>query len=419
LRTQLLLGDVRAEQLDVATPVRQEEVVRERLVVRQEELLDALGGRRRLTARRVPVKMRFGEAPRSVRPERRCPDAGQNSLQARDDAERHPMTTRTGKNPPGRKSEDLRVEWLRGWDSRLDDVLRALPESPGCPHSLLRLLIQNEVPQPKLVAVVSARPDEPVAVVPLRDVAGTSDVVTSWIVTGPPFPALAGWHVAALQALRRDVYVAWWPCGAGAFADAPVQDLSVLPTRRMDLRTNFEAYWRETGLHKTVRQVRNRCTGLELEVDTPGGAKWTISNWERFWRTDPESESAALRDRLLAAEHLEGLGLHHTITLHDGPEVVGGLTALVHDGGLVAQHSFRSRAHAKLGIGDRLLDILFHWGAEQGYAYLDIGGADSGEYKNRWAPEGGWKASFGVHPRAPLAKRVVRRTRRLLQRATP
>jgi GNAT acetyltransferase-like protein len=322
--------------------------------------------------------------------------------------------TRTG---PAGRGETLRVEWLRGWDDRLDAVLRVLPEPRGCPHSLMRLLIQNERPEPKLVAVVSAPSSEPVALVPLREIGDTAELVTNWLVTGPPFPAAPGWHLSAIRALNREVLVAWWPCGEDSFAHSPAQDLMVTPTRRVDLTADFEAYWRKTGLHKTVRLVRNRSAALRLEVDVPGTGEWVIRCWERRWRQEAAPELPSLHDRLVVAEHLEMLGRHHTFTLHgdDGP--VGGLTALVCEGGLVAHHSFRRREYDRLGVGDRLFDILFHWGSEQGYEFVDIGGTDYGDYKRRWAPEGGWKASFRIAPRPTFARRVARTTGRLLQRA--
>ena len=329
------------------------------------------------------------------------------------------MTARTGASRPGRNVKDLRVEWFRGWDDGLDDVLHGLPEAPGCPHSLLRLLIQNELPEPKLVAVVSTMSDEPIALIPLRTVGETAEIATNWIVTAPPFPAEPGWHLPALRVLGREILVAWWPCEENAFAEANVKDLTRIATRRVDLSTDFEAYWRKTRVLRTVRQARKRCAELRFEVDAPGAAEWIIRNWEHRWREQPTSELPALHDHLVVAEHLGPLGRHHSFTLHDGAELVGGLTTLVAERSLFGLHSFRRPEYDTFGIGDRLFDLHFHWAAEHRYEFLDIGGTDYGEYKKRWAPEGGWKVSFSVGPRAPLARRVARRTRRLLRRATP
>jgi GNAT acetyltransferase-like protein len=312
--------------------------------------------------------------------------------------------------------EPLQVEWVKGWDAALDDALDALPESPGCPHSLLRLLIQNEHPEPKQVAVVSGAAGEPIAVIPLRTIGETAEIATNWMVTGPPFPAVPGWHVPALRALGRAILVAWWPCDEDAFADSPVEDRMVIPTHRLDMSSDFEAHWRRTRALRTVRQLRKRCAGFRVEANAPGAAEWITRNWERRWRGEEASELPVLCDRLLVAEHLERLGRHHSLTLHDGDTLIGGLTTLVGGRGLFGLLSYRSPDYDRYGVGDRLFDVLFHWGADQGYEFVDIGGADYGEYKRRWAPEGGWKASFRVVPDPSLARRLARSTRRLLRR---
>ena len=322
-------------------------------------------------------------------------------------------------NWPGRRDENVQVEWAQGWDERVDDALRSVPELPDCPHSLLRLLLQNDVPRPKLIAMVSASADGLVALIPLREVGNALEVATNWIVPGPPFPARRGWHLPALRALRRDVGVVWWPFVEGSLSPTDVEDLRVVPTRRMDLRTDFDAYWRKTGLLRNIRNSRKRCAGLSVEVDAPGAAEWIIRNAELRWRFDPTAELRGLQDRLIAAAHLEGLGRHHTLTLHDGDEPVSGATVLVHDRGLVGQHTFRRSEYDRLGVGVRIFDASFHWAAANEYEYYDIGGADYGDYKKRWAPEDGLKASFRVRPAGGLARRVVRRTRRLAQRAMP
>ena len=128
------------------------------------------------------------------------------------------VTDATTDSPNARKQPEpnqelegtLRVEWLRGWDDRLDGVLDALPEPPGCPHSLLRLLLRNEVPARKRVAVVLDGSD-PVALIPLRDADDPWQVATNWI-TPDPFPALPGLHIPALAAARHDISVSWWQC---------------------------------------------------------------------------------------------------------------------------------------------------------------------------------------------------------------
>ena len=323
------------------------------------------------------------------------------------------MTTPTA-NHALHSGEDLRVEWLRGWDASLVDVLRALPEPPGCPHSLLQLLIENEVPEPKLVAVVFSN-DDPVAVIPLRDTHEPWQIVTNWITPGHPFPAATGFHVPALAALRHDVYVSWWQL-ADVPAHVRLQDLSILPTRRADLTTDFEAFWKQSGQLRSVRRARERCDDLRLELDFPGTAEATIRRWEHTWRSTPNVELPSLRDRLVASQHLAELGRQYCFSLHDGEDLVAGMTFLVYKGGLIFHVPYRHRDYDKLGVGVRLLDRASHWGAENGFSFLDLGGTDFGAYKARWGPDGGTKMSFQMHEPERATKRVARLGKRALRR---
>jgi hypothetical protein len=308
---------------------------------------------------------------------------------------------------------DLRVEWFRGWDAQLDDVLRALPETADCPLSLLRLLIQNELPEPKRVAV-AFHGDDPIALIPIRDTQEPWQIVTNWITPGHPFPAAPGLHVPALAAVRHDIYVSWWQC-----EDVPVharlQDVSILPTRRADLEGDFEGYWKKSGQLRSIRRARERCEGLRLEQNLPGAAEATIRQWERTWREAPEIEWPSLQDRLIASEHLAALGREYCFSLHDGDVLVAGMTFLVHGAGLVFHVPYRHRDYDSAGVGVRLLDHASHWGAENGFAFLDFGGTDFGAYKARWGPDGGTKASFQLRAPESHAKRIARRLKRRLR----
>ena len=290
----------------------------------------------------------------------------------------------------------LKVAWFDAWHPVLDEALDGLPEGEVCPRDLYRLLLQSAGLAPKRTALVTEH-DEPVAVVGLRQKERrTWELVTQWATPGFIFPALPHYHLPALEALGIDVWVAWWRMQSPPPHSTQIRSMTTTQTYRLPLTGDYEHYWRENGYFKTVRRVRNRCRDLRLEINAPGAAEWTIRSWEAKWRGDCPIVDSSLPERLLVAEYLEKQGRHFTLTLADQGVRAGGATIMADGKNLVAGVSYRAPHYEHHGVGDRLIDLCFSFGAEHGFEVFDIGGGH--EYKKHWARQDGEHYLFDICP---------------------
>jgi GNAT superfamily N-acetyltransferase len=290
----------------------------------------------------------------------------------------------------------LRVHWWHGWDAELDDALSSLPEPSSCPHELYRLLIQNPPTADKRTALV-LRGGEPVAVAGVRRRAHDWVPVTHYLIPGIIFPHRPGYLGPVLAALGLDLAVGWWRMDAPPPDIPGIHGLERIPTFIAALRDDWESHWRTRHRMKDVRQARRKCEGFELRVNEPEDTEWTVRRCEQKWRADPRAPRADLEDRLVIARYLERIGRHVTLTLTDRGRPVSGATLVVQDNDLVAHSFYRSPEYDWHGVGNRLIDVTFQWGADHGFDALDLGG-DHPEYKKYWAPERGAKYSFSVCP---------------------
>ena len=292
---------------------------------------------------------------------------------------------------PGRgHGPDLSVRWFDTWHGRLDDALAVLPEMETCPHELFRLLATNPGRTHKRIALVS-RNGDPVAVAALRADDRHWKPVTEETTPRSVFPAAPGFLVPALNALGRDLWVSGWEELPGDAAG--VRRMVPTGIYRAELATDYEAYWRETGHHKTVRQARNRTIAMTVKVDAPGGLEWNINGWAQRWeRTDSDDT----RDRMVAAKYLATTGQYHWLTLHDGDDIVAACSFLEYRGDVISQITHRLLGHEDLKLGTRVFDASFQWAAEAGYRRLDLGGGH--DYKGRWAPPDGYRWSLNFCP---------------------
>jgi hypothetical protein len=307
----------------------------------------------------------------------------------------------------------LKVHWFDNWHASLDEALNTLPELDACPHELFRLLIQNSGPSRKRIALITEH-GTPVSVVGLRQKGRFSwEPVMQWIVPGEPFPSKSGYSMRAMEALNMEVWVAWWRVENPPPSSLLVRYLESTPTYRMHASDNLEDYWRETGQFKTIRRIRNRCKDLTLFFNKPGYAEWTIRNWEAKWRQMGVMPDPSLADRILAANYLEASKRYYTFTLFDGEIPAGAATMMAHRNDLVAGVLYYEPQYRKLGIGNRLIDIFFSFGVENGFETIDIGGGH--EYKKNWAPQSGQRWWFHICPE-PLyrIREVVKSGKRLL-----
>jgi hypothetical protein len=290
----------------------------------------------------------------------------------------------------------LNVTWFDAWHPALDEALCSLPEAETCPHELYRLLLQSHGSTAKKAALVSER-GVPVAVVGLRHRGHHSwEPVTQWITPGVVFPARPQYHLPTLEALGIDVWTAWWRVEHKPPTSQLIRQMDCTATHRLQLTEDYEKYWHETGLFKTIRHVRNRCRELTLESNAPGAAEWTIRNWEAKWRGDCACADASLPDRVLAAKYLQKRGQYYTLTLSDHGVRAGGATIAVHGKDLVAGVIYRDPHYDHHGIGDRLIELSFAFGAERGFQTFDMGGGHG--YKKHWARQEGEHWLFELCP---------------------
>lgn len=316
----------------------------------------------------------------------------------------------------------LHVTWYDAWHPALDAALGVLPETDTCPHELYRLLIRQQGPVPKRTALVTDH-GTPVAVVGLRHRGRRAwEPLTQWITPGVVFPACPGYHLPVLEALGVDVWVAWWRMESEPPPSLLTRCLQTTATYRLALTENYEQYWREDGWFKTVRHVRNRCRELAVEVNAPGATEWTIRQWAAKWHGDCADADAGLPDRLLAAEYLTKIGRYYTLTLADQGAWVGGVTMMAHGENLVARVIYRDPHYDRCGIGDRLIDLSFSFGAEHGFRKFDLGGGH--DYKKHWAPQEGEHWLFDVCPESIyMAKQALHwareATHTVISRARP
>ena len=286
--------------------------------------------------------------------------------------------------PWARHHGALRVEWP---DDRrvVEGALRELPESSDWP-GLFEVLMESRGPA-KRVAVVFDR-DGPMGVALLRSIGRSSwEVATRWIVPGFLFPVRPGCTYEVLKALQVRVDVGYWrypeppPVGPG------IQNFRQQERHQLDCTTDFDAYWKESGNLSFVRQAQRRCKSFLLRIDPEGGAEWTICNWERKWRSDPNTPLPAIEDRVAAAKFLERLGRHHTMVLFDGERRIAGTTVLIHNGCVVCQLIFRVPEYNYHGVGTHITEAVFQWAKRSGYRKIDLGTGTA--YKGRWAPATG------------------------------
>lgn len=300
----------------------------------------------------------------------------------------------------------MRVAWFDRWTAQVDDAARELPFPKLCPADLYRRMLEAGSREHKRIALVTDG-DSPVALFGYRIARYWQHVtpITAWIVPGFVFPTAVDDLAPVLKALSLPIRVPMWrtsiPAPTGREFRAEIED-----THGFSCSEDFEKYWKESSRWRAVRRARNQCKGFELKVNPPGGSEWVVRQSEKIWRSDPERETLDLPERLVAAAYLEECGLLVSFLLFDGETPVAGCTMLDHDRVLVGQNTYRDRSYDKRQVSNRLMDLTFHWAAENRFNAIDIGGGYY--YKRGWAPVAGKKAQVTYTPvRARLAHSIT------------
>jgi hypothetical protein len=289
----------------------------------------------------------------------------------------------------------LKIKWFDHWHPELDEALKTLPELANFPHSLYSQLVQNPCSVQKRIALITHH-GEPVSVVGLRANKFSWVPVTQWILPGMLFPVKPGYCMPSLEKIPLDIWVGWWRQANPLPASRQIRYCESTPVYKMKLDENMEKFWRETGLFKTLRQDRNRCRCFTIKLNQPGSAEWTIRNWEKKWRSNPNTETSELADRLFLGKALEDLGKQYTLSIYDKDEIIGGATCLVDGDELVAGVNYRKPEYEWHGLGNRLIEAVFEFFAGNKYKCFDMGGGH--DYKKRWAPEDGERCYFNICP---------------------
>ena len=264
-----------------------------------------------------------------------------------------------------------------------------------CPHELFSRIAQNQTPMRKMMALVTDG-GEPVALAALRARRGHWESITEdGVSPRNVMPAHDGYLFPALRALRKDVLVAGW--GADEPPSGWAGKAWSSPVFKIDLRSDFEAYWRRPGpLHQALDRGRKRTRSFGFEVDSPGSVEWIIRAWTEQWAGHRDQETLSAGDRLLAAQYLQAHGLAHAFLLMDGERPVAGRIASVMGDDLLDLVIARDREYENRYVGHRTLDLVAYWAADAGFARFDLGGFHHD--KALWAPQDGVRWMFSVSP---------------------
>lgn len=287
------------------------------------------------------------------------------------------------------------VRWFDTWHPVLDEALRELPEMESCPHELFRQLCQNPSPVRKKVALIS-RHGDPVAVAGLRRKRWDWEPVgAGWGCPLEVMPARPEFVLPALAALRTDVQIWGW---AGSPPPRWARDRICMPVRKINPESDFEGYWRQTGL-SNARKTRRRTTEFDFVVDRPGVLEWAIRGWVERYRYEPNRPADALDDLLLRARYLKERGRLHAFALFDDGEPIAASIGVVRGRELCGTCAHRLANYERFGVGRRLMKLVCFWAAERGFMRHDIGlESDSQSYKALWGPVDGDRWAFRISP---------------------
>lgn len=306
----------------------------------------------------------------------------------------------------------LTVRRIKSWSSTVTELASGLTQSRLCPPELYAELLERNLRSGGRIAVVERR-NEPIALIGLqRDGRFRWKPVANWLV--PDFVCAAADDDAlpALAALGTEISVSWWRRSAFP-AHEHVRERRDIATHHMAV-AHREAYWRKTGRWRGIMKARQRCEGLTLSVNEPGGSEWVIHSAAVKWQGHEEAaQDATVHDRVDVVRHLESSGKHITLVLRDGDRRLSGEACIIDGDTLVSVLAYRDEEVGSLPTGIRTMDAIFQYAEQHGFANVDLGGHRP--YKLAWAPEQGMRHEFLVAPRhRHHARQMVGRIRQRL-----
>lgn len=306
------------------------------------------------------------------------------------------------------EDRSLKIRNFPEWHPELDAALQNLPETDVFPHELFRTVMKLADPAKRRLILVTEK-GEPVALAGLRNRWGYWEPVTQWIVPGTLFPIKKGYIGRVLPVLKHDLHVAWWRWGEPPPNINFVENVKSTPTHGMPLDENYEKFWRTTSHYRNLRSYNNRCKEFVFKINPAGGCERTIRSWEEKWRPNGMKEMPDLTERILIADYLQRKGLYYSTFLYDRDDPIAGATVLIHGKDVVAQCNYRKPEYNWHGVMSHLIHMQFMWAKDMGYEKFDIGG--SFEYKDKWAPENGYKWEFEIRQRRNMLFKLSRKIR--------
>ncbi|HRO03933.1 MAG TPA: GNAT family N-acetyltransferase [Terricaulis sp.] len=291
------------------------------------------------------------------------------------------------------------VEWFTAWNDRLDAALEAMPPMPECGHDVYRALLK-ETGVPKRHALVSEN-GAPIAVISLRQRRHFWEPVTYQCIPKQVAPAVNAAALGrALKALGLEVRVEG---GMGEnIAELSPTKSWAYEWRKVDLKADYEAHWREKKRQYTIRRARKTLAQVTQRVDGAGDVEWIVDHWRGQWAQDESREVVAAPDRmnfwpaLMAASARSALKLHSLQLMREDKRMAGlvftsiGSTAMIQCGG--ADLEFDDD-YARAAV----LIAAIEWAKSAGFDTLDIAG---GPAKRYWGPVGGQR--YGGLFRGPI-----------------
>lgn len=303
------------------------------------------------------------------------------------------------------RRKHVEVRWRDAWTAELDEALDQLPEMRGCPHQLYRLLMAPTQAQ-KCHAMVYER-GELIAVISLRKRRSFWEPISQQCPPAGIAPAKDNAALGrALAALGVEVRVV---SGLGP-------EVTELHPRHswdyeyhlLDLKGDFEEYWRERRRMYTIKRARKTLAQWECRVDDENDLEWIVEHWRQKWANDSNQEVVATEDRIrfwrgFMAARTDGVELHAMQLLADGQRTAG----------LIFTHE-AERTVLQCGSHDPEFDKQYcraacilatiDWCVAHNSPALDFAGGD----QRLWAPVGGKRYGAIFRPRSiDLLARII------------
>jgi hypothetical protein len=291
----------------------------------------------------------------------------------------------------------MKVIWFDTWCRELDTALEIIPGLEEYPNDLYKGLIQNKSQEIKKIVLILHN-NEPKSIICLKKRAYDWIPVSHYLIPGFVFPHVEGYFQKSLQAVKKNISFSFW-----RIANPPKINIAklgvheVIPTYGVNLKTEYENYWKKSNHYKNIRKVRNRCNEFNLRINYSGDLEWLMNNWEEKYRSNPKIKQVDFSDRLFVVNYLQEINKHFTFTLASDERNIVGLTLILHKNELIAQYFYRDPKFDRFSLGTYLLDQSMEWAAKNGYAKFDLGGSYP-DYKKKWAPVDGGKVDMYICP---------------------